>query len=218
MNKKVKFYWESLGQEYDFDPRKKYLIYYPGCFCCPHRSHFNTIANFTYLDNAKFFIHQGGNPRRHGIPYKLNRTIWEIYINELLPSDKFALVGRTTNTDQTSDLVNHKFTREADTVVFIAGNEDYDPDTKEKEARRKKYKNRFRGLLKSGKEVIFLYLDRPTHSPESVSATKFSNAVTKYKDLPEDKKYKKLRKYLPDGLSEKAIKYIIRKLDECDLH
>lgn len=215
-NQLVQFYWESLGQNYNFVPNKKYLIYYPGCFCPPHRSHFNTIDDFTYLQNAKFFIHQGGREARHGVPYKLSRKIWKIYIKELMPSDKFALIGRKSHQDQIKDLCKHKFTQEADTVVFIAGNENYDPVEIEEHARNKKYKKRFEGLLKEGKEVVFLYLDRPT---DGVSATKFSEALQKYSYLSYGSKQKsdKLRPYLPKGLSDKGVRYIIRKLEECDL-
>ena len=80
----VKFYWESLDQVYEFDPEKQYLIYFPGCFAPPHGNHFNTIADFTYLDNAKFFILQTGSEKRHGVPFELNNKIWRIYINELI--------------------------------------------------------------------------------------------------------------------------------------
>jgi len=208
----VKFYWECLGQKYQFDPTKKYLIYYPGCFCAPHRCHFNTINDFIYLPNANFFIHQGGREKRHGVPYHLSRKIWKIYIRELMPRDKTALLGRGRH--QVSDLVFHDFTNQADTVVFIAGNEDYDPETMESYARNKKYKYFFRGLVEQGKEVVFLYLDRPS---DGVSATKMSQALRDYRHVPYDDKVEFLRNFFPIGLSDKAVRYIIKKLERCDL-
>lgn len=212
----VQFYWECLGQHYNFDSNKQYLIYYPGCFCPPHRSHFNTINDFTNLQNAKFFIHQGGRERRHGVPYELSRKIWKIYVRELMPKDRFVVMGRKSHQNQVRDLCNHRFTREADTVVFIAGNENYDPEDMERYARYNKYKELFDGLGREGKEVVFLYLDRPT---DGVSATKFSAAVREHSHLPyrSEDKYEKLRDYLPVGLSDKGVRYIIRKLEECDL-
>ena len=216
MNKEVQFYWESLGQHYNIDPNKKYLFYYPGCFCPPHRCHFNTINDFTYLSNAKFFIHQGGRQGRHGVPYDLTRKIWKIYIKELLPVDRYVLIGRRSHSNQVKDLCKHPFTQEADVIVFIAGNENYDPIEMERSVRDNKYKKRFDGLIGEGKEIVFLYLDRPTNG---VSATKFSAAVKKYSYLPyrSKRKYEKLSPFLPEGLSDKAVRYIIRKLSECDL-
>ena len=212
MNKEVQFYWEYLGQHYEFDSNKKYLIYYPGCFCPPTKGHFNKITKFTHLPNANFFIHQGGREARHGVPYDLSRKIWRIYIKELLPSDRFALVGRRSHHDQIYDLVNHKYTREADTVVFIAGNENYNLRKMETFARQKKYHDIFRGLMKKGKEIVFLYLNRPSNG---ISATKLSKVVRKYKYCKD--KQKKIRPYLPNGLSDKAVRYIISKLKKCNL-
>ena len=113
----VEFYWEKLGQEYEFDYDKKYLIYFRGCFYPPTRGHFNTINDFTYLDNAKFFIHQGGNERRHGVPFYLSHKIWRIYVKELMDHHKTVVLKR--GRDQVSDMINHPFTQEADVVVLL---------------------------------------------------------------------------------------------------
>lgn len=210
-SRRVKFYWESENQHYQFENNKKYLIYYRGCYCPPHRGHFNTIADFTHLSNAKFFVHQGGAQRRHGVPYELNRKIWKIYIKELLPEDRFILMGRGHYEEQ--DMVDHPYVKEADTIVIIAGNENYDPAVKEYEDTTKKYKEVFDKLLRRKKEVIFLYLDRPKLS--SLSATELCKSVIQYQNRSD--KHERLRKYFPEGLSDKGIKYIVRKLEECDL-
>ena len=211
----VTFYWESLGENYKFNPNKKYLIYYRGCFCPPHKGHFNTIADFTHLPNANFFVHQGGRERRHGVPYELSRKIWKIYIKELLPSDKFILMGR--GRDQIKDMYRHKFTMESDIIVFIAGNENYDPNEKEYEDINEKYRDIFRELRRKNKEIVFLYLNRPKQG--SLSATELSKAVLANKNLSrhDPEKYNKLKQYFPENLSDKGIKYIVRKLEECDL-
>lgn len=67
-NGAVKFYWESKGEKYRFSREKKYLIYFRGCYCPPHKGHFNTIADFKDTPNTKFIIHQGGSETRHGFP------------------------------------------------------------------------------------------------------------------------------------------------------
>ena len=214
---RVKFYWESRGEHYQFDSRKKYLIYYRGCFGPPHRGHFNTIADFVYLENANFFIHQGGNSRRHGVPYDLSRKIWKIYIKELLPKDKFFLMGRGSHEE--SDMVEHPYVKEAETIVFIAGNENYVPKDKELEDITIKYREIFNKLLRRKKEIVFLYLDRPQQS--ILSATKLCQSIRNGDDIisrRDQKNIENLRNYFPEGLPDSAVRYIVRKLRYCDLH
>ena len=203
----VTFYWESLNQHYHFNPNRKYMIYFRGCYCPPHGAHFKTIADFLYLDNATFFIHQGGNHRRHGVPSELSRKIWKIYISELMPVDKTILMRRTRHEEV--DLAQHRSTREADVIVFIAGNENFDETITERSDREDKYRDVFKAL--KNKEVVFLYLNRPSNG---VSATKFVQSLI----LHPNERSSYFRKYLPDGLSERAVSYIIRKLKECKLH
>jgi len=211
---KVKFYWESQREQYNFKPYKNYLFYYPGCFCPPHRGHFNTIADFKNLPNAKFIIHQGGSERRHGVPYELNKKIWRIYIKELLPADKFSLVKKSR--DLAKDLEYHQFVREADTVVFIAGNESYDPSIHERYSSKIKYRKRFEKLVQMGKEIIFLFLDRPKLN--TLSATKLIETVRRNRRSAYDSRTRSniIRPFLPENLSDKGVRYISRKLEECD--
>lgn len=204
----VTFYWESLGQKYEFDPAKRYLIYFRGCFAPPTGAHYNTISDFTHLPNTKFFIHQGGNERRHGVPFELSRKIWRIYIKELMPADRTVLLKRTS--DQVFDMVEHEYTQEADVIVFIAGNENYYPPTAENHDRRYKYREIFNALVSEGKEVILLYLDRPEGG---VSATKFVEALKNNNT----KDYGYFRLYLPEKLSDKGVRYIVKKLKQCHL-
>ena len=204
----VKFYWESLNQVYKFDPNKQYLIYFRGCFCPGTVGHFNTIADFTYLDNANFFIHQGGSEKRHGVPYELSRKIWKIYIQELLPSHKLALVKWTKKRDK--ELVEHRFTQEADTVVFLVGNEGYIPEDHEKYSKEVKYKSSIKALIKAGKEVVFLFLNRPKLN--TISATKLCQTIMNGGSIDQ------IRFFLPKELSEKGVRYIFRKLKQCNLH
>ena len=203
----VTFYWESLNQHYEFDSNKKYMIYFRGCYSPPHGAHYKTIADFLYLDNANFFIHQGGNHRRHGVPSELSRKIWKIYIQELMPVNKTILMQRTRQEE--ADLAKHRLTQEADVIVFIAGNENFNVSVTERSDRQTKYRAVFDAL--KNKEVVFLYLNRPTNG---VSATKFVQSLIN--NPKRETEY--FRKYLPEGLSDRAVNYIIRKLKECKLH
>lgn len=134
----------------------------------------------------------------------------------MLGFDKFTVLGRGKYSR--GDVMDHPWLREADTVVFIAGNEDYDPSETEEYDRSVKYRNVFSRLLRRDKEVVFLYLDRPKQG--TLSATKFVETVRKNRSLPyrDERKYKNLRRFLPEGLSERAVRYIVRKLEDCDLH
>ena len=145
---------------------------------------------------------------REVIVEDISRKIWKIYIKELLDEDRFVLMGRGPHEE--ADMVEHPYVKEADTIVFIAGNENYVPKDKEMEDITIKYKEVFDKLLRRKKEIVFLYLDRPYQS--SLSATKLCNDVKNGKDI------NVLRNYLPDGLPDKAIRYIVRKLKKCDLH
>ncbi len=123
------FYWESLGQEYPFDPSKKYLIYFKGCFCPPHRGHFDVVKDLMMKGkNIHTMIHQMGAESRHGVPKRLNREIWRLYINELLPADRVHLIQYNS----TLDILDLNFLKTFDTVVYIRGNEGYEVNATEK--------------------------------------------------------------------------------------
>ena len=88
-----KYYWECMGQNYPFRSDKKYLIYFRGNFSPSHRGHFKTVERFIKIgENIHVMIHQIGSEKRHGVPYHLNREIWQTYIDKLLPQNRVYLV------------------------------------------------------------------------------------------------------------------------------
>lgn len=203
----MRFYWECQDQEYVFDKSKKYLIYYRGGFCPPTRGHFSLVEKYIKYPNVNYFIHQIGNESRHGVPYNLNRKIWKIYIKELLDEKRIML----QKCGSTRDVVEYidKSEENYDVVVYIRGNEDYNPRQKSREI-KKRYSDLIKSLNRRGIDMDFIYLDRPL--AHVLSASKFIEALNKPK-----KKYHKLRYYLPKNLSDKGVKYIVHKLRKYNL-
>lgn len=202
-------YWECNGDTYPFDSNKRYLIYYKGCFCPPHRGHFNTVKQFTDIgNNIHVMVHQIGSERRHGVPYYLNREVWRTYIDRLLPVDRVHLV-KYNYCDELLDLpiLNH-----IDTVVFIRGNEGYDTSYSNKIVHKFSYI--INKLNSRGINMDFYYLERPL--VDTLCATQFVKTLvkTKKKCCHEGDicKYNRLKYYYPDDLDKNDMVNITRKL------
>lgn len=210
---KPQFYWECRGEDLEYEPHKKYLVYFCGCFSPPHKGHFSVVDDVLNKgDNVKVFIHQGGDERRHGIPYHLNRGVWKKYIDELLPSDRVTLQEQVS----LKQLCLHPYTEEADTIVIIRGDET-DGNIARAEAKASYwFRKCIRHLRDRGKEVVFVYPERPLKNV--LSATKFSSALIRLRSCRSwSKKYDKLKHFFPDHLDERTAKRIIDKLQDCDL-
>ena len=209
------FYWESLGQEYPFDPSKKYLIYFKGCFCPPHRGHFNTVKQLVDKGkNIHAMIHQMGAEARHGVPKRLNREIWRLYVNELLPTDRIHLVQYSS----TLDIFDQKILRDIDTVVYIRGNEGYEVNATEMRD-RKIFRRIISNLERINVNMDFYYMERPL--VKTLSASKFVqtliNTRGRCKQQGCDCKYKRQSYFMPKGLSRDTVLRIGRKLQKQDL-
>lgn len=117
---KPPFYWECLGQHVPYDPSKKYLFYFCGCFSPPHKGHFDQVkVALDSIPNSKIFIHQIGDESRHGVPFDISQRIWRTYIELLLPRDRVTLRPR----ESMQQLYEHRFLKEADVVVILRGHE-----------------------------------------------------------------------------------------------
>ena len=190
----VRFYYD----DYDFDPDKKYLIFFRGGFTCgATRGHYSLVEKFIHHENVKYYISQIGNESRHGVPYSLNRKIWKIYIRNLLPEDRIILKKAYTFDDVLDEIEG------IDVVIFIRGKEEDDIKAKEKE-RRERYRKIFNRLKRRGVKVDFLIIDRP--EKDVLSATKFVEALIR------NDSYEKLKFLLPENLPDHECKYIIKNL------
>ncbi len=204
------FYWESLNQSYPFDPTKKYLIYFKGCFCPPHRGHFDAIKTFLDIGlNIHVMIHQIGSERRHGVPYHLNREIWQTYIDELLPTDRVHLV-RYNDVD---DILDLSIINTINRVIYIRGNENYDISSTES-SNRHKFSSTIRKLNRIGIQMDFYYMNRP--ESHNLSATKFTKTLIRTKKRCRRRncncKYKKLKFFMPTNLSENTVMDLVKNL------
>jgi len=187
--------------DYDFKEEINYLIYFRGNFGPPTKGHFSLIEKFSHLPNVKFLISQIGN-KRHGIPYHLNRKIWKIYINELLPIEKIYLEKLNSSLDVL------KYIDNIDTVIFLKGNETNSPEEEEERERELKvrYKNLYHKLKRRKIKLDYLIIDRPLLNV--LSTTKFIEGIMKKTS------YENLRFFIPDNLNEKYFKYIIKILSQ----
>jgi len=194
----VKFYYD----DYEFDPDKKYLIFFRGNFGPPSRGHYSLVEKYIHLENVKYYISQIGSEIRHGVPYSLNRKIWKIYIKKLLPEERIILKRAHSMHDVLDEIEG------IDVVIFIRGREEEDIKAKEKE-RLERYNGIFRKLRKEGVKVDFLIIDRPEKNV--LSATKFVEALIR------GDSYRKLKFFLPYNLPDEECKYIIRNLKKQNL-
>ena len=194
----VRFYYDN----YDFDPDKNYLIFFRGCFSPTTKGHYSLVEKYIHHENVKYYISQIGSEERHGIPYSLNRKIWKIYIENLLPKDRIILKKAYSFNDVLEEIDG------IDVVIFIRGKEEENTKAKEKE-RREKYENIFRRIRRRGVKVDFLIIDRPEKNV--LSATKFIEA------LKRGDSYNKLKYFLPEKLPDNECKYIIRHLKKQNL-
>ncbi len=193
-NKIPKFYYD----DYKFEENKKYLIFFRGCFSPTTRGHFSLVEKYSHLPNVKYYISQIGSEARHGVPYYLNRKIWNIYINKLLPKDRIILKKAYGIYDVLDEIEN------IDVVIYLRGNEKDSGDLRyEEKERLYKYRNIISKLKRKGIRTDFLIIDRP--EAHVLSATKFIEA------LKNNSSYNKLRFYVPKNLPENDFRYIIKK-------
>lgn len=198
-----KFYWECNGEHYNFRKDKRYLIYYRGYFSPCTRGHFSVVKQFVdTAENIDIMIHQIGEIGRHGIPYWLNRKIWKIYIHELLPKNRIYLV----KCDRTRELLD--YVDDIDVVVYVRGNEDYIPQLRSQKTSMN-YGDIERALKRRGIRMDYVFLERPLK--HVLSASLFIKELLKQRDNDRIN-YDKLNFYLPENLSRKACRYIVRKL------
>ncbi len=185
-------YWEHLTGKYNFNPNKKYMIYFKGYFGPPTAGHFwvvNHLLSQGY--NIEVIIHQMGGEGRHGVPYWLNRKIWEVYIEQLLPFNRVHLLKYERFSDVYSLL------GDIDTLVYVRGNESYDTKYIEGSDMRI-YKDRIRRLKRIGVDMDFYYMARP--KSRKISATNFIHSLIKTKYYDDHKKYNILKRYFPKNL------------------
>lgn len=212
MSHKRNFYWESETPPLHLNPEHKYLIYFKGCFCPPHRGHFQTIERFlSHGKHVSAIIDQMGCEKRHGVPFEYSRKIWNIYINQLLDKSRVSL----QHFDSFWEILSHPFAKDADSIIYIRGIEgtDYHKTKKQILFRYKELINKFRFR---GQQLIFNFLERP-HA-NSLCATQFVNSIIKYKSWTCPCKYKNLSYFFPKRLTKYHIKYIVKLLQKCDLH
>lgn len=198
-----RFIWENQGDQYTIDPNKKYLIYYQGMFAPPTRGHYSIVERFASYPNVKILIQQIGSANRHGVPYWLNREIWQIYID--------LLISRSQQSTAEIHLIDamefNKFDymSDVDTVLVVRG---YEADISHDEQR---YLDSYEDwMIDYDVDMEFLFVERIDNG--RVSASKFIDALLNPKTSKEELVY-----FLPTGLSSDMIDHIINSLNRFPL-
>lgn len=207
----VSFYYD----DYIFEKEKNYLVYYRGNFGPPTRGHFSTIQKFIREKGVYYLVSQIGSERRHGVPYKTNRRIFKMYIDNLLDNakDKIILKRMTDSMEvleaiesfKKRGIIIHK-------VLFVRGLEWDTSDRRIKEEKEAYMEHLYRRLIRKLKEKeILLDFCFLTRDIENMSATKFVETllkVTNRKNMS-DRNFRNLCKYLPKGLPEEVSRKAI---------
>ncbi len=214
----IEYVWEKMGMTLDIKKNHNYIIYFNGCFCPPHRGHYNSINDIVKNNkNIKVIINikQKNNDTRHGIPKYINIAIWKEYIKHMFPKNSVSLQRGNFMTDK--NFINHDFIKQADTVIFVRGDEGLDHRTIKNSFETKK-KSILKLLSKENKKIMFYYNSRV----KNLSATDFVKHLINFKIYHQGKTkckpcYSILYSFLPSNLPNHVCKKIIKKLLRCDL-
>jgi hypothetical protein len=208
----MKFYWND-EVPYPIDPNKFYLIYYVGCFCPPHKSHFSIVEKFASYPNVRILISQYGKESRHNVPFHVSQSIWKTYLKTFSHEQQKRIVLEKLKS--TMDVKRHM--KNVDVIVYMKGNEEnhlkqartIENDHLFKSFERKFIKERHR-LIKIARkhkaDVDFCLGKR-----NGVSATEFVKALKRNDDI------EYLRTFMPDKLPLRHAKRIVRTLQKFDL-
>lgn len=180
---------KTFHDDYQINPKEKYLIAYFGNFSPPHKGHYSLIERFVNYNNVKIIIYVIGDETRHGIPKSVSLDIWKIYIT-LLPNTNIEIKEYV----QFNDLLNYKH---IDVVLLIRGrefsNDDGNSVIQGLKSHREKVIKKFR---KRGTVFHFLLLNRIP----KISSTNLCSDLNN------------LDFYLPNDLSNDQKKEIYNKL------
>lgn len=197
------FIWERKQEYITIYDDLKYLFYFRGCFCPPHKGHFLTIQRYLKYPNVKVIIHQIGG-ERHGVSKNMNRRTWQYYIKELLPEDRVDLVQYNSSTKNLPK--GHSFFKDTDVLVMLRGDETSNVREQEKLELSTK-QSLISKCLKYETQLIFLYEKR---DHDKLSASSFIKNLIQYRKG----KYRliDLYQYLPEMLPVDIKNKIINKL------
>lgn len=208
MTFKIKFIWERNGQYLHINENLKYLFYYRGCFCPPHKGHYSAAAKYLGKNNIRMIIHQIGS-ERHGISKNTNRQIWKTYINNLLPRNNVDLIQYDDDNDDC--IRSHRWFQECDVLVILRGDE-YDDIHERQQQELISWRSIINTCARHNKHIMFVY---------DIRDSKNMSASTLIRDLILFKNKRlvieSLYKYFPENLDVTLKIRIINKLIEYHL-
>ncbi len=189
--------------DYDFDPKKKYLILYRGNFSPCTKGHFSLLTKYIGLENVYYYISHLGSDR-HGISYDFSKKMWKLYIyNNLTDEERKRIKIRKMINE--FDVLPYVYG--FDCVIFLRGKEENDVKAKERE-RIRKYSGLYNELKYKNIKLDYLIIDRPEINV--LSSTLFIQS------LKNNSTDEILKTFMPN-LSRRDFKYIISKLQKFPL-
>ncbi len=188
LNLKTDFFWENIGQDYPFNPKLNYCIFFNGCCCPPHIGHINSIKQVfsVFGDNCKIIINQIGNSKRHGVPSSYNSFLLKLYLDVVFDNNpNIQYMFRARN----REIFFHPFVLNSNVLVIVRGDElDYDSNTNEKTNSQiisevnlknlRRYSKYISLLNKKNIKIDFWFQPRDI---DTISASKFIEALHNYK-------------------------------------
>jgi hypothetical protein len=202
----VKFIWEDEGRQMHMSKNKKYLLYFRGCSCPPHRGHLKTVTDFLRNKHVgvKVVIDHIASERRHGVPSHLSRAIWATFIRHCLPDvDVIHAHGDFFRHDWISEI------SDIDRVIVVRGDE----RMCEHSETERRFKHNWRSKLSSFHELgieVFYYGGL---REEGISATDF---VAELKNKRNRSSFL-IRRFLPVDVPHRVAVAIVHDLRRCPL-
>ena len=185
---------ENEEEEKEQMSGKKFMIY-GGCFCPPHKGHFNLVKN-NYKKYDKIYIClYGDGSKRHNIPVSTSKQIWSSYVNLLKDNQniKIKILPNSKSYPQLDCLNEMKNEiSDGDTVSIYVGDDYTQPriNMMQREAEK---------IIRNQK-INIIKIPR-----DQYSATQFMKDFIIYKQS-----LSKVATYIPKGVEDETIKLLFR--------
>nr|QBK86642.1 MAG: cytidylyltransferase-like protein [Marseillevirus LCMAC102] len=187
---------KRFQREYKKLHRETSYLIYAGCFCPPHKGHYDVIKKYVdSYDNIYIFIWDP-EESRHGVPAKMNQKVWKTWAQKLGTNVHIILVDENDNPLLFSQnwVVNH--VAENSKITFMVGS-DYT------EKRIENLQNSFEDIAKMQNKYY------PNASYKQLTRSKYS-ATDFVKCLKNP--VKSCENYIPEEMGKEWGKEYINKL------
>jgi len=188
---------------------KSYCIYSHGCFCPPHKGHFdglNQVLNIVDNKKVKVFINQIGG-KRHGVNRETNIFIMETYLKDCYSHIDYKLfINNHRDKILTKENLNN-----IDEIIILRGLEINDDNVNEYNKIKNINDYKYTPIANNYNRNIIIFMGKRY---KGLSATDFGNNLIKLK-TDKNNRHNNLKKcfnFIPDKVKLENKKIIIYKL------